>query len=81
MPHFLISWQIDEEADSPQEAIRQAITRMPHPGSSSCATIFEVVQDGTQKFVIDADPNQRGNYDNMASMNGTPLPADTGTPA
>lgn len=41
--HFLVCWEIDEFADTPLEAIRQAIAAFPHAGNpDSLATIFDV---------------------------------------
>ncbi len=45
--HYLVTWQIDEFADSPEQAAKQALERQRNP--ESIATIFTVV-DVDDKF-------------------------------
>lgn len=41
MPRYLVTWEIDiEDADSPEDAARQAFAHMQRPGTS--ANVFKV---------------------------------------
>lgn len=68
MADYRITWAINEEADSPQEAIRMALADLPtHPGS--IATIFNVETPEGKIHIIDSE--------GMVLIDGDPLPPET----
>jgi len=54
MPNYYITWDIQIEADSPEDAAREALEIQRNP--ESIATVFTVVDEETNAAaVIDAD--------------------------
>lgn len=50
--HYVVTWKIDEWANTPEEAIAKAILSMPVPSNEdSIATVFEIVEVNKNKFV------------------------------
>jgi len=55
MTHYLVTWKIDIEADSPEEAAAQALITQRDP--ESAATVFTVVDMPTKtKTTVDLNP-------------------------
>lgn len=44
MPEYLVRWEIEVDADSPEEAVDKACQMLPVAGNDSIATVFEVVE-------------------------------------
>jgi hypothetical protein len=45
MASYIVKWEIEVDADSPEEAVRQAYNDLfPHPGNGSTATFFDVIE-------------------------------------
>jgi hypothetical protein len=42
MSTYVVQWQIDIEAESPEDAVMEAYNLLPFPGSDSIATVFSV---------------------------------------
>ena len=45
--HYRVIWEIDEWADNPEDAARQALERMRNP--ESVATVFDVIDFETKQ--------------------------------
>ncbi len=59
MTSYLITWIIDIEADSPEEAAEEALTIQRRP--NSIATVFEVLDMGTDvTTTVDLNPEEGG---------------------
>jgi len=50
MPEYLVTWEIDIEADSPEEAAKRALLIQRDQGSE--ATIFNVTEENSDKTQI-----------------------------
>jgi hypothetical protein len=51
MPHYLVTWEIDVWADTPERAAQDARTIQRHPQST--ATVFTVTTDDGDATAID----------------------------
>lgn len=53
MPRYLVQWEIDIDADSPEDAARQAFAHMQRPGTT--ANVFDVIEHdaGGEKVRVD----------------------------
>jgi ribosomal protein L32 len=51
MPSYVVQWEIDAEAATPVEAVRQAFAAMRREGTS--ATVFTVIEEGGTAKQID----------------------------
>lgn len=56
MARYLVSWEIDIHADSPDDAARQAFAHMQRPGTS--ATVFDVLEYDSNGQAIRVDINE-----------------------
>jgi hypothetical protein len=54
--HYLVTWDIDVEADTPREAAMEA--RDIQLRSDSVATVFVVKDDNGNKVTLDLEENQ-----------------------
>lgn len=45
MAAYVVKWEIEVEADSPEEAVAEAYNMFPHPGSDSTAKYFDVAPE------------------------------------
>lgn len=54
--HYVVTWIIDEYADSPEDAAKQALARMRD--HDSVCTVFDVMRnDNGEKVTVDLDPD------------------------
>ncbi len=55
MNHYLVKWEIDIDAETPEEAAKKALEI--HRDPESCATVFEVydVANGIHGVTVDAE--------------------------
>lgn len=60
MAEYLVSWQIEVVADSPEEAAIEAYNMMPHPGSDSTATFLDVLDPNDESLIEQFDVNRLG---------------------
>lgn len=54
MANYRVKWEIDIEADSPEEAAKEALKIQRDP--DSVATIFDVIDDNGVTIQIDLNP-------------------------
>jgi len=61
MPEYLVTWQIDIDADNPKEACEKALRIMQD--KESIATVFEVMDRDGELSIIDlTHGDENGNY-------------------
>lgn len=53
MPEYHVLWKVDVEADSPEEAARQARTMQVRPGTT--ATVFDVIEGDSDGDAVRVD--------------------------
>ena len=53
MTHYLVTWEIDIEADSFEEAAQKAFAIMQRPGTT--ANVFTVTNEGGDSETIDLE--------------------------
>ena len=54
MPTYLVTWEIDIDADSPREAAEKALAIQRNPEST--ATVFQVLEQDTENDTETIDP-------------------------
>lgn len=55
MPSYIVRWEIEVDADTPHEAIEQAIEMLPIMSSDSRATIFDVLDPDDESLIKQID--------------------------
>ena len=55
MPEYRIQWEIEIDADSPEEAAREALKI--HSDPESIATVFKVIGENDEKHIVDLSCN------------------------
>lgn len=45
MPAYTVRWEIDVDADTPEQAVAHAVTMMPVPGNDTTATWCDVCHE------------------------------------
>ena len=60
MANYRVKWEIDIEADSPEEAAKEALKIQRDP--DSVATIFDVIDDNGVTIQIDLNPEWAWQY-------------------
>lgn len=53
MPRYLVTWEIDIDADSPEDAARLAFAHMQRPGTT--ANVFDVIEHDTNGEAVRVD--------------------------
>ena len=56
MPGYRVTWVIDLEADTPQQAAEQALAIQRNP--ESIATVFDVTDEDNAQWRIDLNPQE-----------------------
>lgn len=70
MSHYLVTWEIDTDADSPLSAAKEAYKLAQDPGST--ANVYTVIEENGDQHLVDLELTES---ENMAQLVATPATA------